>query len=144
VALAALLWALQIVQVRGHRWEGSPLSLAPWQFAVAVCLLAPAALIFEHGHGIRWSPALGLILLYNGPVATAFAFWAVLTVTRALPAVTTSLGTLGVPITGMLLSSLVLGEPLTATNVSGLVLLIAGLAMVALAERRGGGGGSGR
>lgn len=134
--LGALLWALQIVQVRGHHWEGSPLTLAPWQMAVATAILLPAALVFEPQSAIDWNTSLAVILVYNGPIATAFCFWAVLTFTRALPAVTTSLATLGVPVTGVLLSALALGEPLTPTNVSGLVLIISGLALVTLADRR--------
>lgn len=135
--LGALLWAIQIVQVRGHRWEGSPLSLAPWQFAVAIAVTTPIALIVEHGQPIHWTPPLFAILFYNGAIATAFGFWAVLTFTRALPAVTTSLATLGVPVTGLILSILLLGEPLTPTIVGGLVLILAGLALVTLADRRG-------
>jgi len=135
--LGASLWAIQIVQVRGHRWEGSPLTLAPWQFTVAACMLVPAALLSESQAGIHWTPTLDVILLYNGPIATAFCFWAVLTFTRALPAMTTSLATLGVPVTGVLLSALFLGEPLTVTNTTGLVAILSGVALVALSDRRG-------
>jgi len=134
--LGALLWAIQIVQVRGHHWEGSPLTLAPWQFTVAALILVPAALATESQSGIDWSPTLDVILLYNGPIATAFCFWAVLTFTRALPAITTSLATLGVPVTGVLLSALFLSEPLTVTNTTGLAAILAGVALVSLADRR--------
>lgn len=134
--LGALLWAGQIVQVRGHRWDGSPLTLAAWQFSVASVVLIPLALWLEHDAHIRWEPALYAILFYNGPIATAFCFWAVLTLTRALPAITTSLATLGVPVTGVLFSVWFLGEPLTFTNTTGLMLIIAGLALVAIADRR--------
>lgn len=133
--LGALLWAIQIVQVRGHRWEGSPLTLAPWQFLVAACVITPFAFYFDHGRTIQWGTAVGLILLYNGPIATAFGFWAVLTFTRALPAVTTSLGTLGVPVVGLLLSAFFLNEALTPTLVGGLILILAGLVLVTLADR---------
>lgn len=131
----ALLWAGQIMQVRGHRWDGSPLSLAPWQFAVAACLLVPLAAILEHGRSIHWTPALGAILLYNGPLATAFGFWAMLSVTRALPAVTTSLSTLGVPVVGVVSGALALGEPVTPTNIGGLALIGGGLVLVTLSDR---------
>ncbi|MGD8710867.1 MAG: DMT family transporter, partial [Ectothiorhodospiraceae bacterium] len=118
--LAALLWAILIVHVRGHRMEGSPLSLGPWQFTVGAMVLVPIALVTEWGRPIHWSAELGVILFYNGPVATAFGFWAMITVTRALPAITTSLSSLGVPIFGMLASAVFIGEPLTATNTGGL------------------------
>lgn len=92
---AALLWALLIVQIRGHRWEGTPLSLGPWQFAVGGCLLVPLALLVEGDHPIHWSGTLGCVLLYSGLLATAFCFWAMITMNRALSAVTTSIGTPG-------------------------------------------------
>jgi drug/metabolite transporter (DMT)-like permease len=134
--LAALLWAILIVHVRGHRMEGSPLSLGPWQFTVGAMVLVPIALVTEWGRPIHWSAELGVILFYNGPVATAFGFWAMITVTRALPAITTSLSSLGVPIFGMLASAVFIGEPLTATNTGGLVLVLCGVALVTLADRR--------
>jgi drug/metabolite transporter (DMT)-like permease len=133
--LGALVWAVLIVQVRGHRFAGTPLSLAPFQFLVACALLGPAALAFEAGAPVRWGPELGLILLYNGPVATAFCFWAMLTVTRALPAATTALGTLGVPAVGIVSGALALGEPLTPSVLGGFGLIVGGLAVVALADR---------
>lgn len=133
--LAALLWALLIVQVRGHRWRGSPLSLGPWQFLIATGVLLPIALAVEDTTQIHWGSTLGWVLLYNGPVATAFCFWAMLTVTRALPAVTTSLGTLGVPVVGYLSSALFLGEDVTLSNLGGLALILAGLACVSYADR---------
>ncbi|MDQ2695116.1 MAG: DMT family transporter [Pseudomonadota bacterium] len=132
---AALLWAVLIVQIRGHRWQGTPLSLGPWQFAVGGCLLIPLALLVEDLDAIRWSAELGWVLLYNGPLATAFCFWAIVTVNRALPAVTTSLGSLGVPAFGILTAAVVLGEPVTPTTVLGFASIVGGLLLVFLADR---------
>jgi len=133
---AALLWALLIVQVRRHHWQGSPLSLGPWQFTVAATLLVPLALLVEADRPWHWSSELGWVLLYNGPLATAFCFWAMLTINRALPAITTSLGSLGVPAFGLLVSTLALGEPVTVTNVLGFLLIAGGVVGVILADRR--------
>jgi drug/metabolite transporter (DMT)-like permease len=134
--LAALLWAILIVQVRGHRMAGSPLSLAPWQFAIGALFLVPLAVVLEGGREWDWSPTLVAILVYNGPLATAFCFWAMITITRSLPAITTSLSSLGVPVFGLVVSALTIGEPLTATNVGGLLLIILGLACVTLSDSR--------
>lgn len=135
--LAAVLWAALIVQIRYHRWEGSPLSLAPWQLGIAAIVLVPLAAIFDHGQPIRWSRNLDLVLLYNGLVTTAFCFWAITTVNRALPAITTSLGTLGVPVTSVIFAAIFLGEKITLTNSLGLLLIGCGLASVTLADRHG-------
>lgn len=133
---AALLWAILIVTVRGRSMRGSPLSLAPWQFSIGALLLVPLALIMEWGQPIDWTAGLAAVLVYNGPVATAFGFWATITFTRALPAITTSLATLGVPVFGMALAAATLGEALTWTNLLGLALILTGLTCVTLADRR--------
>lgn len=133
---AALLWAIQIVAVRGRHMRGSPLALAPWQFSTGALLLVPLAATLEWGRPIDWTAGLAAVLVYNGPVATAFGFWAVITFTRSLPAITTSLATLGVPVFGMLLAAAALGETLTVTNLLGLAFILGGVACVTLADRR--------
>ncbi|WP_290651276.1 DMT family transporter [Aquisalimonas sp.] len=134
--LAALCWALLIVYVRARRGQGPPLTLAPWQFGIAAVVLLPIAVVVEDTSAVQWSnPTLIAILVYNGPLATAFSFWAMITITRALPAVTTSIGSLGVPAFGLTASAVALGEQLSATNVLGLLLIAAGVATVTLANR---------
>lgn len=134
--LAALIWACNIVHVRRHRWVGTPLQLAPWQMMLAAVIATIAALLTEDQSHIDWSGQLVVLLIYNGPIATAFCFWAMVTVNRALPAITTSLSVLGVPVVGLLSSALWLREPLTLTNLLGLGLIGGGLVLVALSERR--------
>src|SRR3546814_11299096 len=77
-------------------------------------------------------PISALVLAYNGPLATAFCFWAVVSVTRALPAITTSLSLLAVPVTGVAASALFLAEPLPPTLLTGLVLILGGTVLVNL------------
>ena len=134
--LAALCWALAIVLVRGYRGVSSPLALCPWQFLVACSVIVPLALIMEDSSRIQPGWELGLILLYNGPLATAFAFWALVTLTQALPAITTSLATLAVPVLGTVVAAIFLGESITPTNMGGLALILLGVAVVSLADRR--------
>ena len=135
--LAALCWALLIVYVRARRNHGPPVTLAPWQFAIAAIVLLPFSLAFEDVGAVQWTdPVLASILLYNGPLATAFCFWAIITITRALPAVTTSIGSLGVPAFGVAASTVALGEPLTGTNLLGLALIASGVGVVTLADRQ--------
>ncbi len=134
--LAALSWSVALLHVRGHVWHRSPLQLAPWQMLVAVPVLLAMALAFEGEVEVRWSPELAAILVYNGPIATAFCYWAAVTVTRALPAVTTSITFLAIPVVGVLASAIALGEALTATLLTGFGLILAGLVIVNLADRR--------
>jgi len=133
---AALSWAVAILHVRVHSWDSSPLQLAPWQMTLAIPPLALLSGLSEDWSTIRWSGELAVILAYNGPLATAFCFWAVVSVTRALPAITTSLSLLGVPVAGVVFSAIFLGEAVTATLSGGLVLILAGMVLVNLAEPR--------
>ena len=57
-------------------------------------------------------------------------------VNRALPATTTSLSLLAVPVAGVLASAAFLGEPLTPTLVGGLLLILGGTMLVNLADLR--------
>jgi|TARA_R110002072_G_scaffold19040_25_gene70628 drug/metabolite transporter (DMT)-like permease len=139
--IAALAWAVTILVIRGHRWAATPLQLAPWQMLLAALPLMILALIFEGPpigpqSVIRWQPEVWAILLYNGPLATSFPYWATVTISRALPAISASLGFLLVPIFGVISSALWLGESLGVTLLTGLALLLLGLALVAWSDRQ--------
>lgn len=127
----AFAWALGILHVRGHRWRQSAVVLAPWQMLVGLVPTALLAVLFESQTPIQWSPTLVAVLVYNGPIATAFALWAWLSVNRGLPAIASSVGSLGVPIAGVILATLMLGEPVTWDNVAGFTLIALGLVLVA-------------
>ncbi|RDD63421.1 DMT family transporter [Ferruginivarius sediminum] len=138
--LAALCWAGAILHIRGHRWISSPLQLAPWQMAVGSVPLLIAAWAFEGPPTVEWSPGIVAAIAYNGPLATAFCFWASVTVSRSLPAISTSLSLLGVPAAGMLLAAVTLGEMLSLTRLGGFALILGGLAMVQLTDLARSGG----
>jgi drug/metabolite transporter (DMT)-like permease len=110
VMLAALCWAASILYVRSHRWVTPPFELVFWQALLATCLLVPLAVVHDGVPAIDWQPRLMALLLYGGMFGIALAYWAVTTVNRALPATTTSLGLLGVPVFGMVCSAVALGE----------------------------------
>ncbi len=135
--LAALIWAGQILFVRNHRWDSPPMELAPWQFMIPILAFTPLALIFEGDRVIEWNATLAAVLIYNGPIATAFCFVASIQVNRALPAITTSLGLLGVPATGLISAWPLLGETIGLWRGIGLVLILTGVATVVLSDRRG-------
>jgi len=130
--LAAFAWASSILHVKMHRWKSSPLELTPWQLIVAGVPIGILALVFERGD---WQPLDGtalLVLAFNGPISTAFAIWAWITVNRALPAITSSLGSLGVPAVGLIASVVALGETLDVATVAGLAFIVGGLVLVSL------------
>jgi drug/metabolite transporter (DMT)-like permease len=123
---AAAAWAISIVFVRGHRFDSSALALAPWQALVATALLAPlAALIEGRPQALDWRGVASLA--YVGPVATAFAYWAIVEVGRELRASTISMALLATPSLGLLISALTLGERVSASLATGVLLVGAGI-----------------
>lgn len=131
--LAGFSWSLAILHARRHRWRGTPLDALPWQMSVATVLLWILALIIEpNGHLDVAKTELWIALLYIGTFAGPLGTWAAVSVARALPPLTGSLGMLGTPLLGIASSAVLLGEPITASLMLGTGLVIAGIAIVLL------------
>ena len=129
VLLGSFCWAASILHVRAHRWVSSPFELVPWQVLLATCTLAPLALLFEGVPRIEWSARLLALLVYGGTAGIALPYWAMQIVNKNLPAITTSLALLVVPVVGVACSALALGEPITAGLIVAMLLIICGIAV---------------
>ncbi len=136
ILLAAMLWSITILHLRHHRWHLSPLQLGPWQLLLASAIAIPAAWIVEGPFTANWDGNLAALTAYNGIIGTAIALWAATSAMRALPSVTVSVGLLGAPVIAICLSVALLGEAMTMTLGTGIVLVLAGLALVAVAQGR--------
>jgi drug/metabolite transporter (DMT)-like permease len=131
--LAGLSWALAVLHARRHRWRLSPLDVLPWQMAVATILLWILALTVEPAGHLDFSQTnLWIALLYIGAFAGPIGTWAAVSVARALPPVTGSLGMLGVPLLAIASSVVLVGERITLPLALGTALVIAGIAIVIL------------
>jgi drug/metabolite transporter (DMT)-like permease len=123
---AAAAWAIAIVTVRGHRFKSSALSLAPWQMLIAAASLLPVA-IFSEGSPGHFTLEGVATLVYVAPVATAFAYWAVVEAGRRFAASTMSMALLATPSVGLLISAWVLKEPINASLLAGVALTATGI-----------------
>lgn len=134
--LAALAWACAIVHARRHRWNLAPLQLLPWQMLLAALVLLPVALLLDPDPRIE--PSLTVIggFLYVAVLSGPLASWTAVLVARDLPTVVSSLGFLGIPALGLLLSTTLLGEPVTWSLGGGAALILAGVALAILAPAR--------
>jgi drug/metabolite transporter (DMT)-like permease len=135
--LAGFSWALAVLHARRHRWRLAPLDVLPWQMAVATVLLWILALTLEPRGYLDFSqPKLWIALLYIGVFAGPAGTWAAVSVARALPPVTGSLGMLGTPLLGIAASVVLVGESVTWPLVLGTMLVIAGIAIVIVERAR--------
>ncbi|MCK6454141.1 MAG: DMT family transporter, partial [Alphaproteobacteria bacterium] len=138
ILLAALCWAVSIVYVRAHRWISAPFQLVFWQSLLASAILTAMALVVEGPPKIEWTPTITAGFLYGGFVGNALAYWAMTMVNRSLPAVTTSLGILGTPVVGVIVSMMALGEPLSVYVVVAMLLIIGGIALGTIPRKEAG------
>jgi len=127
----AAAWAISIIAVRAHRFTASALALAPWQMLVAACLLLPLAFVVE-----GTPRPIGIVgaasLAYVGPIATGFAYWAVVEAGRQIRASTMSMALLATPSLGILISALTLGEKVGPSLIAGVALVGAGIRLVTM------------
>lgn len=79
---------------------------------------------------------LTALMIYNGPITIGFGYWASVAIARSLPAVTSSLSFLAVPVMGIFSSAWALGERIDLSLVLGFGLILAGLVLVAAADRK--------
>lgn len=129
IVAAAMLWALSILHIRGHRWISTPFDLLPWETMLATAILVPLALLGAGALQAEWTPSLVLLVLYAGIPGSALAYWAVAMASRHLPAVTTSLGLLATPVVSVIAATIFLGEPLTPSLIVAIVLILGGVAL---------------
>ena len=97
-----------------------------WQTLVAALLLLPFAISVDGAlppMNVRGVASLA----YVGPIATAFAYWAVVEVGRYVRATTMSVALLAVPSLGLLISALTFLEAVNVSLGLGVVLIVAGV-----------------
>jgi drug/metabolite transporter (DMT)-like permease len=129
--------ALAMVHVRLHRWVGTPFDAQIWQLLVALVPMTLLMLLLEGAElgSIPWDLAALLAVLYSGPLATAFAFWASQMIVKALGPLTAGIGYLGAPAVGVIAGIIVLGEVITPIDVAGIAVTAGGIVVVLLASR---------
>ncbi|SPL62419.1 DMT family transporter [Ochrobactrum soli] len=125
--VASMCWAACILHLRYFKSPSSAFALAPWQMVASTVVLIPLAWIVEGNFTADNTITFFETTLFVGPIATAFCFVAVNTASSWLPATTMSTAMLGVPVTGVALSILFLGESLTSTLAIGTLAIIAGI-----------------
>jgi drug/metabolite transporter (DMT)-like permease len=143
---AGLCWAggsllVKLLQRRGHV---DPLRLTAWQMAFGAVPLVAVAVVTRSGWP-QWTPELIAALAYSAILSNALCWVLWVYALRHLPAGAAGMGTLAVPVVGVVAAWLQLGERPAALEGAGMALIITGLAALAavgvVTGRRGGPGG---
>ena len=133
---ASMLWAISIIQMRMHVYRLDTLQLAPWQLLVSAIITFVAAVALESDRFIDWSDVDVMMVLVAGTLLLAVSLSIGTSAVRHLPAITASVGFLGVPVVSMIIGAVLLGEVIEATLIAGLVVVMVGVAIVSVAQVR--------
>ena len=130
--LGGLSWALSalLVKLLQRRRTVEVLSLTTWQMIYGSVPLVIAALLTYSG-GPEWTFDFWWGLIYTILLANAVAWFLWLYALHSLPAGAAGLGTLSIPVVGVVAAWLQLGEVPTLVEGIGMALIIAALAVLA-------------
>jgi len=129
--LAGFCWALGVVIAKKlhNREPVDAFNFTFWQMLFGVLpMLALAAT--TRSRPIQWTPEFIVVLLILSSIATAAGWMMWLYVLHRLPAGTTSMSSLGVPVIALASSAIQLGERPQTAELAGMGLIATALAIV--------------
>ena len=136
---AGLSYAIYTLTAKSLSAHASPARASLWVFGMAAMLAVPAAWLMVPS-GVADLAAAGsrgwLVLAWLGVVATGVSYLLFSSALRFISAATGVALALGEPLTAFMLAVGVLGEPLRASGLVGIGLILAGLALVMAGERQ--------
>ena len=131
--VGSVSWAIGTLLLKRWRFSMSVLQLSGWQVVVGLVPILVAAVLFENmAEILRISPEIALLLLYIIAVPVTLGQVAWFKIVDLLPASVASLGSLIVPVIGVLSSALFLGEAVRVWDLAALGLVLGALSLVLL------------
>lgn len=134
---AALSWAAGTVYLKRARIDADPLAIAAWQLVAGAVAAGAGMLVFEGiANPFPLSRTVVLALAYHVVIAQALAYFLWFEVVARLPAGTAALGTLGIPVVGVLGATMLLGERPSVADLLGFALILTAAATVLIPRSR--------
>ncbi len=127
--LSAVSWALANVITKMKLKGCSMMQIVTWQMISGAIVLVIYSALVPQGD-VDWNLNSALILIYNGVLASALAFFIWNWLLMKIEASKASTAVLGVPVVGVLGGIIILGEPLTFHVMLGMVMILAGIFVV--------------
>lgn len=106
-----------------------PLTSAVWQILIGCLPVAVVGLLIEQPHFMALTPLGWTLFGYSIVVQFCVAYACWFAALQRLPASVAAIGTLLVPVIGVLASAAALGEPLGVAQIAALGLTIAGVVL---------------
>lgn len=128
--VAALAWACTILVTKLCPPRLHVIELLPWAFALSSALLVILAFTLEPRGGIP--RAAWPLAAFNGLVVAPFGTWCIIELSRRLTPTAAAISFLIIPIAGILMSALMLGEAVTAGLLLGGTMIVVGATISAL------------
>jgi drug/metabolite transporter (DMT)-like permease len=131
--MAALSWAVGTMLVKRYRAQlpTDLLAFTFWQMLLGAFPLTLIALVVPD-RATQWVPQFFVILAFVSVVSLAGCWLLWLYILDRLPAWEASLSVLGTPVVAILSSRMLMGETFRPTEIAGIVLIAAGLALLSL------------
>jgi drug/metabolite transporter (DMT)-like permease len=131
--MAAVCWAIGTILVKRLRAKEKVdlLSLTMWQSIIGAVPLALLMWIVPE-RATDWSATYVAILAFMSVFSTALCWWLWIFILDNAPAWEASLSILGTPVIALVSSRLVMGEEFKLTEITGILLIGCGLAMLSL------------
>lgn len=135
---AALTWAIGTVAYKKVAWDADVTMVVGWQLLIGALPISLGMMLIEGGPAVAgisstaWM-ATAYILLFP----MLFCQWAYFSVVRLFPASIAAIGTLMIPVLGVLSSALMLDESVGFRELLALLLVCSALAVVLIQPRRG-------
>lgn len=129
--LAGMCWAIGVVYAKRlhNRGPVDALSFTFWQMLVGLVPILVAQMIFDR-EPIHWTGTFIFAAVFNGVLATGIGWLTWLYVLHRLPAGTTSLSSLGIPLIAIGASWLQFGEAPGKSELAGMLLIGMALAIL--------------
>jgi drug/metabolite transporter (DMT)-like permease len=106
-----------------------PVSAAAWQIGIGCLPVAIVGLLIEKAHVAELSEYDWILLTYSTVVQFCVAYVCWFAALARLPASVAAIGTMAVPVIGVVASALALHEPLGIGQIAALVFTLAGVAL---------------
>jgi drug/metabolite transporter (DMT)-like permease len=134
--IAAISWAGGTVYLKWAHIDADPVGVAVWQLVIAFFFVAGLTLAYQGGVSYSGAHIKALsAMIVSGMMGTGIAYGLWFAIVRRLPASTASLGVLSVPVVGVVMSMILLGERLTLADIMGFALIFAASACVLLSPQ---------